>query len=280
MKTLTHLMLPSLVGVAAIALGLLLGSQPMETMPWKAERQDVFSIFLGDARLAFSQAMSHKADSYFHGGVDIEWHEHHHHSHEGQEEDNHTETAEQIGSDEASRERMATEAFETHGDPWAWINARIHSQEHHHLEAERARELLPWYWAACRADPHAIEAYQSSAYVLSSLMHDPAHALAVLDEGIRLNPKSADLEFDKGQILDAVLKNRPAAEKAFHQVLAKSADADNDEHRRLRVRALFYLSVYAHDRGDLATVRANYDAARALLPSYTSTASIGQLLKK
>lgn len=261
------------VGAAAAALGLFLGARPAEAMPWKAARRDVLSVFFGDARLALSQAMAHKADSYFHGGVDIDWHEHecHHHGRPGEDAD----------GDEAARDRAAEEASEaaSGGGPWVWIDARIHAQQHRHLEGSQARELLPWYWAACRADPHNVAAYQSTAYVLTAMLHSPTNALGVLDEGIRLNPGTPELEFDKGQLLDAELKDRASAEAAFRQTVAKAAAADSDDNRRLRVRALFYLALYARDRGDAAAVRRCYAEARALLPNHISTVSIGRMVK-
>ena len=169
--------LPSaILGFAVATLALV----PAGRLPQVSKGGGALSVAFADARETISLAMLHKADSYFHGGVDVECHGRHEHGHEGHCHCSHE------GGHGASREG----GF----DPWRWINDRVRAPERHvHLDGERAVELMPWFWAAVRADPHNIDAWTTAAYAAERMMKDRPLARRVLQEAKERNPESLEI---------------------------------------------------------------------------------------
>ena len=62
---------PAVASGLAAALALTLAGLPPERLPQRAQGEDALSVALGDARQTLARALVHKADSYFHGGVEI-----------------------------------------------------------------------------------------------------------------------------------------------------------------------------------------------------------------
>ena len=152
-------------------------------MPQAIAGGDVLSVLLGDAKKDISGAMVREADSYFHGGVDMDCHhlhdhnehDHAHHDHEDHAEEDHD---------------HKTESF----DPWRWINAHIRAPEiDRHLDGGKAVEMMPWFWVAIKSDPHNVEAWSTAWYAAAHLMKDEALALRIATEGQRLNPESLEM---------------------------------------------------------------------------------------
>lgn len=224
--------------------------------------EDVLALVLGDARLVMSHALMEKADEYFHGGVrhdDCEGlhHEHHEEEDEAHEEGNHG------------------------GGPWAWLNRRIHVQEHRHLTGERSAELLPWLWVACRTSPQNVQAYESSAYVLSKMLNRAGEAARLLEEGVEKNPGSLSLRFSLGELRLNALKDGAGAEKAFlsvRELFRVDGREATEEERVLALRALFYLGYLSKRRGDLVAVRGFLAEAEALNPRHVCTSDLRKLL--
>ena len=262
-----------------------------ETMPQKNDA-DPIAILFGDVRMLIGRQMVGKADEYFHGGVtdldcslDHSHHEsdehmeneagdeaegHHHHHHDaggGEDEDS-----------DGNQEGAAVRA------PWAFVTRtiRLPSVERH-LEGESSREILPWLWAACRVDSGNISAYANAAYVLESLYGDAEKALAVLDEGLRANPKSSELEFQKGMLLLHRLKAPERAEAAFRAALAKvSADRalknrDDTDATLMTIRILAFLGKLAADRGAHDEVERCYQMAADIAPNHSGTLRLRRL---
>ena len=256
-------------------------------MPQKNDA-DPIAILFGDVRMLIGRRMVGKADEYFHGGVtDLDCsiaNSHHeddehmeesaeeekagdlHHHHHGDEQDGEGEHADENG--EASPVRA----------PWAFVTraVRLPSIERH-LEGKSSREILPWLWAACRVDSGNINAYANAAYVLESFYGDAEKALAVLDEGIRANPKSSELEFQKGMLLLHRIKAQERAEASFRAALAKvSADAalqnrDDTDATLMTMRILAVLGKLAADRGAHDEVRRYYKMALDISPNHRAT---------
>src|SRR5574344_232655 len=63
-----------LLGLAG-GIALALADCPATALPRGTAGGDILAVCFGDARAAFSTAMVRKADSYFHGGVDLDAHE-------------------------------------------------------------------------------------------------------------------------------------------------------------------------------------------------------------
>ena len=168
----------SLLVLAAALLALRVAR--FSALPQFAAADDVVSVAFGDAREVISRSAITRADSYFHGGVDMEGcecHGHHECGHDHGEE--HEEEA---------------------GDPWHWINSHIRApQEHRHLEGAAAVEMLPWFWAAVKVNPHNVEAWSTAWYIAKHTMHDEALAWRVIAEAKAKNPDSVEIAFTEGR---------------------------------------------------------------------------------
>ncbi len=292
----------ALVAVGAIvtfAYGQLLPRLFAGRMP-QVPGENVLAMLLGDARQEISFALLEKADDYFHGGVrhadcDHELsgtsgkesesrsraegghahahdhdHHHNHHHHEHHHEHHHDHDTASAPSGPAR-------------DPWRWLNSRVHVQEHRHTEGEDARELVPWLWAACRMSPRNIQAYESSAYVLSRMLERPHDALKLLEEGVRLNPASAELEFSLGQLALHSLDDPARAERAFAAARAKckpEPGKDGEDARFLQGSILFYLGYLAHQRGDRVQAESCLAEAVREVPKHAGTRDLRKLLNR
>lgn len=270
--------LKSMAGSGSLLLGLagallFLYRLPPTRLPQGQMDKDILSILLGDAKKDISSSMVRTADSYFHGGVDIDCHleeggseKHvcsgdcpHHHA------DRDCPHAEQVSLETGHASRNS------HFDPWKWINLHIRAPEiDRHLGQEKAHEMLPWFWAAVRSDPHNVEAWTATWYVAASIMKDADLARRVVEEGLRNNPDSIELVCLLGRTfrLDRQ-KDDAKAEAAFASArtiglqkcandLEKLAEADKLEF----LKALDYLSLYLSARKDLITLERIYQEAK------------------
>ncbi len=278
----------ALVAVGAIvtfAYGQLLPHLFAGRMP-QVPGENVVAMLLGDARQEISFALLEKADDYFHGGVRHAECDHSLSSASQKESEHHSPTegrhAHAHGHDH-DHDHHDHDSASASFDPWRWINRRVHVQEHRPTEGEDARELVPWPWAACRTSPRNIQAYESSAYVLSHMLERPHDALALLEEGVRLNPTSAELEFSLGQLALHSLKDSARAERAFAAAHAKCkpepGEAGEDA-RFLQGRILFYLGYLAHQRGDHVQAESYLDEAIKEVPQHAGTRDLRKLLNR
>lgn len=90
---------------------------------------------------------------------------------------------------------------------------------HHQLEAEgvvwtQERDLMSMYRMITTLDPRFVEAYDIGAYQLVQNFHKVDEGLAYLDEGVRNNPDSAQLRFEKAFLLYFLKRYREAAAEA------------------------------------------------------------------
>ncbi len=152
---------------AAFAIGI----APAERLPQIAFGGDALSVAFGGAKTAISDAMFREADSYFHGGVDMDCTCRHHHGYNVEHDGDSGEHDSEHHDHEHDCEcREHDHDHDEHGhdpdsscDPWAWINERIRAPEvERHLEGEKAVELMPWFWASVKANPHNIEAWTTA----------------------------------------------------------------------------------------------------------------------
>lgn len=230
--------------------------------PQQGNTGNLLDILAGDARGLISQAMIGKAEAYFHGGITdhedchvatgCEHHDHDHGHH---------------------HQRPVLGRF----DPWGYINNQIHSQEHIHLEHNKAEELLPWYWAACEASPHNFLAFEATSYALATMLEKPQEAVLLLEQGIKHNPYEVRLEIARGEILIKQLKNFKEAEAAFLAAFQKSLHENAPPDDMFKAEALFYLGYLAKRRNDLATLQRWQTLARETMSQ--DIISIRNLLK-
>lgn len=158
---------------------------------------DALAVAFGGARETISLAMVQKADSYFHGGIDMD------------------------GGDECGVLGAGCGVQGGGADPWAWIDSRIRAPHvHEHLEGGESVEMLPWLWAAVKSDPHNAEAWSVAWYTASHVMKDKALAAKVLDEAKERNPDSIEIAFTEGRALyDGGKGDLAAAKRAFRRTV-------------------------------------------------------------
>ncbi len=275
-KQVSFIPLTLVVGAVCLAFFIprLLGDSPVQ-----AGGVDLLSLFFADARTIIGKTLVTKADRYFHGGVDMECTEAHGDSHDEPEH-----------SDPISHEDEHDE-HDHHPvdsrDPWVWINAKIHVQEHRHLKGDELSELVPWLWAACRANPHNIEAYGMGWYVLAKMQKKAEQGLAILEEGIRNNPDNVELEFTRGQSLLTDFKDQVASEAAFLAARTKAIRKAKGDFSKLPEpeseyfsRSLDYLAIFAKERGDVDAIRKYLTEAEAADPDYAPTRHIRLMLEE
>lgn len=244
---------------------------------------DPLALLLGDVRMLVSNEMIGKADQYFHGGVtevdhcshgDGHYHSgygpgiEHEHEHDDIEEDN-------CDHDHESRQNVS-EPY----DPWAAIKRTIRlPNKDRHLDDDKYRELLPWFWAAIKLNPQNYRAYLNAAYILETTHNMPEKALEVLDAGLCTIPDCAEIEFAKGLLLFNNLKNKEEAEKSFRKAIEDLDGKTDEDSLILKVRVYEFIGKIAHDRGDTDTLRNCFEKANATLPNHSCTKYLQSLLK-
>ena len=198
-----------------------------DAMPQVVKGDGALAVAFGDARETISQAFVHKADSYFHGGIDMECDHLEDHGH-ADHDDDHEDCHDGHGHDEAP-----------HGtfDPWRWINSHVRAPDvHRHLGGGEAVEMMPWFWASVKADPHNIEAWTTTWYIANNMIKDKGLALRVVAEGLEKNPDDPELLICRGRtIYDNGRGEFAAAREAFSAAVASAGRmlqrvGSSDEH--------------------------------------------------
>lgn len=272
---------------AALGAGLLARAEPAR-LPQAARGGDLLAVLLGDARKDLADAMVRKADSYFHGGVSDMHDLHHHHEHGEDETCEECQAAknehDEDGDDHDEHESGHDEDdHESHGpDPWRWINAGIRAPEvHRHLDGERSVELMPWFWAAARADPHNVEAWGSAFHVALRMLKDEELALRIAEEGRRLNPSSIELADTLGQAYRAeAVRDDAKAEEAFRAAVELATgrkELDEGEYVAF-FDAVSHLAESARERGDSPALSALLETARRVAPDHPTVLFVSREL--
>lgn len=196
--------------VAAVAGAAELCASFGDALPQQAADGDVLSVAFSDAREELASALVHRADSYFHGGIDLDCHAAHGHAHEHGEHDH--------DHDDIDRHEQDGGWF----DPWEWIDSRVRAPSvHRHLEGSETMELMPWLWAGVRADPRNVANWTTAWYVASHMAKDHALAREILAEARRANPESMELAFTAGcEAYDGGRGDAAAAETLFLEAKA------------------------------------------------------------
>lgn len=197
-------------------------TQGYSVHPQQGNTGNLLDIVAGDTRTLIGNSMLEKAEAYYHGGI----------------------------SDHIAKKQTSSPRF----DPWKFLYDRIHVAVHIHLDLSKAEELLPWYWAACEASPHNIQAFEATAYALATMLQQPHEALRLLEKGITSNPNNVKLEITRGEILMKHVRDFTTAEKSFQSAYDKSIREKAPRDDMLKAEALFYLGYLAKKRNDLATL--------------------------
>ena len=220
--------------------------------------ESVLDVLFGEGRRTVSLTLFDRADLYFHGGVSeaaqtcadsaI--------STRGGAVSSRREadlTGHALGAGEhAEAAEPAASGNARFPDPWQWLNDRLHPRSHRHVGGNESKEIVPWLWASVRLDPHNLLAWQVTAYWLARQVGKPEEGIRLIQEAIRLNPDSAELEFCRGELL-AVLKRQDESAAAFRLALGKwkpeVAGEDPEDLKFLKTRILVYLGDYAERAG-------------------------------
>lgn len=265
-----------MLAALALCLGLVMRIAPAR-MPQALGGGDFLSVLLGDAKKDISGAMVHEADSYFHGGVDMDCH----HLHGGHHHDSGTCCHHDHGHDhDADCDDHHEGAF----DPWRWINVHVRAPEiDRHLSTKQAVEMMPWFWIAVKADPHNVEAWSTAWYTASHVMKDEALALRIAVEGQRLNPESLEMACVLGRAYRAETTRDPEKSTAlFRSVvnLARKMEQLSGDDQLAFFNAVGYLADSAKNRKDAKELKALLEVARHINPNHPTTIFIADSLNE
>lgn len=210
--------------------------------PQQGKSGNILDIIAGDTRTMIGIALVEKADTYYHGGL--------------ADHGDCTVTTVQDGNAHRQHDdHHAPKKKSAWHDPFKHLNSQLQSQAHNHLELNKAEELLPWYWAACEASPHNIQALEAAAYALAHMAEKPQEALQLLEKGIQNNPYDVTLEISRGEILINHFKNFKMAEVAFRAAYEKSLRGNAPRDDMVKAKVLFYLGHIAKQRNDLSSLQ-------------------------
>lgn len=145
--------------------------------------EDVLTQLLGGTREIASKAAFTEADVYFHGGVSGGC---------PHDEDGCTEENEKAKPSRSSSLPLASIVEEIQGE--------TAPRQHAHLSAAHQKELLPWFVAAARLNPHSIEAWSTGAYWYYKT-GDTHRAVDFLGEAIQANPGVYQLYLERGILM-------------------------------------------------------------------------------
>ncbi|MEI6644528.1 MAG: hypothetical protein WCP12_00665 [bacterium] len=230
--------------------------------PQQGNTGNLLDILAGDTRTLIGNAMLEKAEAYYHGGLS----------------DHSDGSASTVGEHNDPDDHDAKKPPSSPQlDPWKYLYDHIHAKAHIHLDLSKAEELLPWYWAACEASPHNIQAFEATAYALATMLQQPHDALRLLEKGIKSNPNNAKLEITRGEILIKHLKDFKTAEVAFLSAYDKSIREKVPRDDMLKAETLFYLGYLANKRNDLEALHRWQTIAKETMSP--NLASIRDLLK-
>ena len=180
--------------LVAVLLALAIGRFGLARMPQVVNGDDALSVAFGDAKSMISVAMVNKADSYFHGGIDMECKEHNDH-HDDHDHDQ--------SSNPPILQSPNSPIPQSHTfDPWLWINHHVRAPERHvHLDGGKSVEMIPWLWASVKADPHNIDAWTTAWYTANAMLKDKVLARRILDEAKAKNPDSLEIALTEARFV-------------------------------------------------------------------------------
>lgn len=192
--------LPCLALGGLLSASVLAGLLTPEVMIANPERSDVLTQVLGGASALAADSAFEQADVYFHAGV----------------------------RERAGNPRLSVR--ESDALPFMGLIHKLQDttvpKRVRHLEGKDERELLPWFHAAVRLNPHHIEAWCVGTYWYYRV-GEYGQAEAFINDGIRHNPTEYKLYLERG-VLFARLKQYKRAlvdlEKAKTLRPQKSSD--------------------------------------------------------
>jgi tetratricopeptide (TPR) repeat protein len=151
------------------------------------QKSDLLVQVLGGTTEFVADKAFLEADVYFHGGQSGGCLIHGHHEHAGDEHES------QDGAQLPLK------------DVVSYLHGETAPKVHKHLAGEQEKELLPWFVAVVRLNPHHIDAWRTGSYWFYRT-GDSKRAEEFISEGMRRNPGDYRLYLDRG-ILEYRLRN-------------------------------------------------------------------------
>ncbi len=285
----------------ALLVGILVRTAPAR-MPQALAGGDFLSVLLGDAKKDISGAMLREADSYFHGGIDMDCsvlhehghdhdhdHEHvhdhdHDHDHNDGHDRNHDHEHEHEHDDDHDHEHETEKVKQDQAafDPWRWINSHIRAPEiERHLAGRKTVEMMPWFWVSIKADPHNVKAWSAAWYTALHMMKDESLAMQIAVEGQRLNPESLEMANVLGRTYRAESTRDPKKSEAMFRAAVEMAGRKEeleDSDYIAFFSSVGYLADAAKNRKDAKDLLALLKAARRINPHHPTARFIEQAL--
>lgn len=117
---------------------------------------------------------------------------------------------------------------------WIKVDKYHHEYIEHHGDWTQNSDLLPLLRMITWLDPHFVQAYQVAGFMLSGRLKRYEHARAILEEGIRNNPRAYELHEEMGM---AILRAERDYRKAY-PYLANALSLVTDEFHKQRLHRL------------------------------------------
>lgn len=168
---------PVLLLIFCAALSAVIHSE-LQATPLGPSDTGVAFRLLGSAQEMIGDTLFQKADQYFHRGVG---------GHRDESDGLHAE------------EPLDGKAHGAGPENWVRrVNEAVRSTRHAHLGASESKEILPFLALSTRFNPRNVEAVLSAAYWLDTKMDLTDQAIAVLQKGIRDNPRDWHIDLQLG----------------------------------------------------------------------------------
>ena len=72
---------------------------------------------------------------------------------------------------------------------------------HKHLEGKKVVEMIPWFWASVKADPHNVEAWTTAVYVADRSIKNEKLAAQILADAKKANPRNMEIALAEARFL-------------------------------------------------------------------------------
>lgn len=109
-------------------------------------------------------------------------------------------------------------------DIWFEIDIYHHQMEREGIHWTQERDLMSMYRMVTTLDPRFVEAYDVGSYQLVENFHLVGEGLEYLDEGLRNNPDSALLHFNKAFLMYYLKRYKEAATEAGYAMALYAPD--------------------------------------------------------
>ncbi|OIO39054.1 MAG: hypothetical protein COT00_03795 [Candidatus Omnitrophica bacterium CG07_land_8_20_14_0_80_50_8] len=193
----------------------------------EAHSKDPLTLLLGSAKESIGDTLFLKANSYFHGGVDMNLIQH-----EGMEDEDH------------GAEGHELETYKKAYTDWVYkVNSRVKVLDHIHLRGQETKELLPFLSAAVKLDPYNVSAVLTTAYWLNDYFKNTDAAIEILKQGLKDNPDSWEIHYALGMNYFKV-KEKYSESAAYFEAARQKIDKNDSNRKSLRIIYYFLAESY------------------------------------